>query len=136
MIRFFDCSLRTLTAGDFQVLEFNTPCQMVSRTPTRPDEPCWRRPPTAFWWGRPNFFLSAHDISFSRSEGHAPMIDLTSQKKQLATYKGRLARVKRGKVWASDHLGPYTPEEKIAEIACLKTRIARLEAPLPPWSCE
>jgi mannose-1-phosphate guanylyltransferase / mannose-6-phosphate isomerase len=52
------------------------------------------------------------------------MGDLTpSQKKQLATYKSRLARVKRGEVWASDHPGPYTSEEKAAEIARLKARI-------------
>ena len=58
------------------------------------------------------------------------MVDLTaSQKKQLATYKDRLARVKRGEVGASDHPGPDTPEEKTAEIARLKAR--QLEAPLP-----
>jgi hypothetical protein len=65
------------------------------------------------------------------------MGDLTaSQKKQLATYKDRLARVKRGEVWASDHHGPYTPEEKAAEIARLKARIAEWEASLARWSCE
>jgi hypothetical protein len=38
------------------------------------------------------------------------MVDLTaSQKKQLATYKDRLARVKRDEVWASDHPGSYSP---------------------------
>jgi hypothetical protein len=38
------------------------------------------------------------------------MVDLTaSQKKQLATYKDRLARVKRDEVWARDHPGPYSP---------------------------
>jgi hypothetical protein len=65
------------------------------------------------------------------------MVDLTpSQKKQLATYKNRLARVKRGELWASDHPGPYTPGEKAAEIARLKARIAQLEALFPPYSCE
>jgi hypothetical protein len=65
------------------------------------------------------------------------MVELTSsQQKQLATYKNRLARVKRGELWASDHPGPYTPEEKAEEIARLNARIAQLEALLPPWSCE
>jgi hypothetical protein len=65
------------------------------------------------------------------------MVELKpSQKKQLATYKNRLARVKRGEVRARDHPGQYTPEEKAAEIARLKARIAQLEALLPPWSCE
>ena len=65
------------------------------------------------------------------------MGDLTpSQKKQLATYKDRLPRVKRGEVWASDYPGPYTPEEKVAEIARLKARIAQLEASLSPRSWE
>ena len=65
------------------------------------------------------------------------MVDLTpSQKKQLATYKNRLARVKRGELWASDHPGPYTPEEKAAEIARLNAHIAQLEALFPPCSCE
>jgi hypothetical protein len=36
-----------------------------------------------------------------------------------------LARVQRGEVWASDHPGPYRPEEKAAEIARLKSHIAR-----------
>jgi hypothetical protein len=65
------------------------------------------------------------------------MGDLTpSHKKRLATYKDRLPRVKRGEVWASDHPGRYTPEEKVAEIARLKARIAQLEASLSPRSWE
>jgi Plasmid pRiA4b ORF-3-like protein len=46
------------------------------------------------------------------------------------------SRVKQDEVWAGDHPGQYTAEEKAAEIARLKARIARLEAPLPPWSCD
>jgi hypothetical protein len=58
------------------------------------------------------------------------LVDLTaSQKKQLATYKDRLARVKRDEIWASDHPGQYRAEENAA-----KARIARLDAPLT-WSC-
>jgi hypothetical protein len=45
----------------------------------------------------------------------------------------RLVRVKRDDVWGSDHEGPYTPEEKAAEIVRLKAEIAKeeecLEAP-------
>jgi hypothetical protein len=65
------------------------------------------------------------------------MVDLTpSQKKQLATYKNRLGRVMRGELWASDHPGPYTPEEKAAEVVRLKARIAQLEALFLSYSCE
>ena len=51
-----------------------------------------------------------------------------SQKHQVATYRDRLSRVVRGEVWGSDYPGPYTPEEKAAEIAQLKSLIARVEA--------
>jgi hypothetical protein len=60
------------------------------------------------------------------------MIDLSAaQKHQLATYSDRLSRVERGAVWGSDHPGPYTREEKAAEIAQLKSLIARVEAEMP-----
>jgi hypothetical protein len=56
------------------------------------------------------------------------MVDLNEwQKQQLATYKNRLARVQAGEVWGNDHLGPYTPDEKAAEIARIKSLIARIE---------
>jgi hypothetical protein len=58
-------------------------------------------------------------------------VDLSeSLKQELATLKDRLARVERGEVWGSDHPGPYTPEEKAAEIARIKARIAETEASL------
>jgi hypothetical protein len=46
----------------------------------------------------------------------------------LATLRDRLARVERGEVWGSDHPGPYTAEEKAAEIARTKSLIAIVEA--------
>lgn len=56
------------------------------------------------------------------------MVDLNAaQQQHLATYKDRLARVERGEVWGSDHLGPYTPEEKAEEIARIKALITRVE---------
>jgi hypothetical protein len=57
------------------------------------------------------------------------MVDYSeSQKQQLAIYRERLRRVERGEVWGSDHLGPYTPEEKTAEIARITALIAKVEA--------
>jgi hypothetical protein len=57
------------------------------------------------------------------------MVSLSAaQKHQLATYRDRLSRVVRGEVWGSDYPGPYTPEEKAAEIAQLKALISRVEA--------
>jgi hypothetical protein len=56
------------------------------------------------------------------------MVSLSAaQKHQLATYRDRLSRVVRGEVWGSDYPGPYTPEEKAAEIAQLKALISRVE---------
>jgi len=46
------------------------------------------------------------------------MIDISaSQRVELELYRDRLARVKRGEVWDSEHPGPYTAEEKAQEIA-------------------
>jgi hypothetical protein len=59
------------------------------------------------------------------------MIDLsTSQRKELELYRDRLARVKRGEVWGSDHPGPYTEEEKAKEIARIEAIIASIEKTL------
>lgn len=59
------------------------------------------------------------------------MVDLSaSQKQLLATYKDRLVRVERGEVWGSDHLGPYTAEEKAKEIERIKALIANVERSL------
>jgi hypothetical protein len=56
------------------------------------------------------------------------MVDFgAAQRMQLAAYRDRLARVENGEVWGSDHPGPYTPEEKVQEIARLTALIARLE---------
>lgn len=56
------------------------------------------------------------------------MVDLSEyQKRQLAIYKDRLARVERGEVWGSDHPGPYTAEEKAREIARVKALIASID---------
>jgi hypothetical protein len=49
----------------------------------------------------------------------------------LASLRDRLARVESGEVWGSDHPGPYTADERAAEIARLKLRIANLEAVEP-----
>jgi hypothetical protein len=57
------------------------------------------------------------------------MVNLSAaQKHQLATYRNRLSRVVQGEVWGSDYPGPYTPEEKAAEIAQLKSLINTVEA--------
>jgi len=53
------------------------------------------------------------------------------QKDDLAALRDRLARVKRGEVWGNDHPGPYTAEQKAAEIARIESRIASLEAEEP-----
>jgi hypothetical protein len=53
---------------------------------------------------------------------------MTTQKSDLAALKDRLTRVERCEVWGSDHLGPYTAEEKAAEIARIKSLIAALES--------
>jgi hypothetical protein len=55
----------------------------------------------------------------------------TPSKNDLAALKVRLARVERGEVWGGDHPGPYTAEEKAAEIARIKSCIASLEAEEP-----
>jgi hypothetical protein len=52
---------------------------------------------------------------------------MIAQKDDLVALRDRLARVKRTEVWGSDHLGPYLPEEKAAEIARIKSLIASLE---------
>ena len=55
------------------------------------------------------------------------MIDLSeSKKQQLAKYKAQLERVEKGHTWG-DHPGPYTEKEKAAEIARIKSLIARIE---------
>jgi hypothetical protein len=46
----------------------------------------------------------------------------------LKVLKERLDRVKKGEVWSSDQPGPYSSEEKAAEIARIKALIARIEA--------
>jgi hypothetical protein len=56
---------------------------------------------------------------------------MTAQKDYLATLRARIARVKRGEVWGSDRLGPYTAAEKTAEISRLESLIALLEAAQP-----
>jgi hypothetical protein len=57
------------------------------------------------------------------------MIDLSaSQRQELELYRDRLARVKKGEVWGSDHPGPYTEEEKDHEIARIEAIIANIEA--------
>jgi hypothetical protein len=56
---------------------------------------------------------------------------MMTQKDNLAALRDRLARVERGEVWGSDHPGPYTAEEKAADIARIKSRIASLEAAEP-----
>jgi hypothetical protein len=45
----------------------------------------------------------------------------------VAALKARLARVERGEVWGSDHPGPYTAEERAAEIARIKSLIASVD---------
>jgi hypothetical protein len=56
------------------------------------------------------------------------MIDISaSQRKELELYRDRLARVKRGEVWGSEHPGPYTAEEKVREIARIDAIIAEIE---------
>jgi hypothetical protein len=54
-----------------------------------------------------------------------------AQKDDLAELRDWLARVESGEVWGSDHAGPYTAEEKAAEIARIKSLIASLEAEEP-----
>ena len=57
------------------------------------------------------------------------MVNLSAaQKHQLATYRDRLSRVVQGEVWGRDYPGPYTAEEKAAEIAQLKSLINTVEA--------
>jgi predicted FMN-binding regulatory protein PaiB len=59
------------------------------------------------------------------------MIDISDdQKWLLKTYTDRLARVEQGEVWGRDHPGPYSAEEKVAEIQRIKTAIDRLEEDL------
>jgi hypothetical protein len=54
------------------------------------------------------------------------MIELKKERKQyLDALKDRLARVKRGEVLGSDHVGPYTKQEKADEIARIEAEIAR-----------
>ena len=144
--RYIDCGSNLLHCAHAYSWRFSNVAVSHTLPDGSPDSPVLTShlggdgPPTASWRGHPNFFQSARDKGrppLSLRKGMPPMVDLTpSQKKQLATYKNRLASVKRGEVWASDHPGQYTPEEKAAEIARLKARIAELEALLPPWSCE
>ena len=55
------------------------------------------------------------------------MIDLSEAQKQLlAKYRAQLDRVKKGHTWG-DHPGPYTEQEKAAEIARIKSLIAKIE---------
>jgi hypothetical protein len=57
------------------------------------------------------------------------MVDLSEwQIQELATLEDRLARVKRGEVWGSDHAGPFTPDEQAAEIARIASLIAQVKA--------
>ena len=49
-------------------------------------------------------------------------------KQHLKDLKDRLARVKRGEVWGSDHPGPYTPKEKADEIARIEAEISKVES--------
>jgi hypothetical protein len=56
---------------------------------------------------------------------------MTVQRDDLAALRDRLARVKRGERFGSDHEGPYTAEQKAAEIARIKSLIASLEAVEP-----
>jgi hypothetical protein len=56
------------------------------------------------------------------------MVDFSSwQKRQLEIYRARLRRVEGGEVWGRDRPGPYTAEEKAAEIARIKALIAESE---------
>lgn len=52
---------------------------------------------------------------------------MMTQNSDLAALRDRLARLERGEVWGGDHLGPYTADEKAAEIARIKSRIASLQ---------
>jgi hypothetical protein len=50
-------------------------------------------------------------------------------KDDLDSLRDRLVRVRNGEVWGNDHPGPFTAEEKAAEIARLESLVASLEAP-------
>jgi hypothetical protein len=64
-----------------------------------------------------------------RLGGVRPMIEYHETYKQhLDFLRKRLVRVKRDDIWGSEHEGPYTPEEKAAEIVRLKAEIAKEEA--------
>jgi len=63
------------------------------------------------------------------------MIDFSvSQKQQIDILKEHLARVENGEVFASNHPGPYTDEEKTKEIGRIKAHIRSIEEapPSPP----
>ncbi len=57
------------------------------------------------------------------------MIDLSRETGDfLAVLKARLARGGNGDIWDSEHLGPYSVEEKAREIARIKAKITEVEA--------
>lgn len=56
------------------------------------------------------------------------MVDLSeSEERRLTQYRVQIERVEQGLTWG-DHPGPYTEKEKAAEIARIKSLIARIEA--------
>ena len=56
------------------------------------------------------------------------MSDLSPwQRRRLEMYRARLRRIERDEMWGRDRPGPYTPEEKAAEIARIEALIAEAE---------
>jgi len=62
----------------------------------------------------------------ARRNGNMNTVD--GRRAELTLLRRRLESIEAGNVWESDHLGPYTPEEKAERVSALKAQIALLEA--------